>query len=110
MVKAGEIYLIDKTHLRSCRDARPCVVLQVSSGIAWVCCLSSQFDCAAGDEVTLMKTDPEFVASGLKKDSYIANYREIEVSIEALKDAPFLGRATGEFKKKIEALFGAPLS
>ena len=88
MAKPGEIYLLDKTNLRSCRDSRPCVVLHVSGGAALICLLSSQFDCAAGNEATLLKTDAEFAASGLKKDSYIAGYREIEVSVEALKRAP----------------------
>jgi hypothetical protein len=109
MAKPGEIYLVKDVGLGLCTDARPCVDLAVLGNKALVCCLSAQFDCAEDAEVTLLKTDPDFAASGLKKDSYIPAYRELRIPIDALKRTALLGHAVGEFKRKIEALYGAPL-
>ena len=110
MAKPGDIYLLKNARLGSCLDARPCVVLAVHGDKALVCYLSAQFDCAKSGNVTLLRTDPEFAASGLKKDSYIPDYREIQISIDALTPGMRLGKATGRFKAKIELLFGAPLN
>lgn len=108
MATPGEIYLVKDVGLGLCLDARPCVVLAGLGDKALVCCLSAQFDCAKDGDVTLLKTDPDFDASGLKKDTYIPDYREIRIPMGALKRAARVGRATGDFKKKIDALYGAP--
>ena len=109
MVKPGEIYFVKNAKLGSCLDGRPCVVLAVRGETSLVYYLSSQFDSSADAEITLLKTDPDFAASGLKKDSYIPAIDEVRKPTAEFEKAKLLGHATGEFKKKIEALYGAPL-
>ena len=109
MVKPGDIYLVRSAKLGSCLDARPCVVLAVFGETSLVYYMSSQFDCAIDAEIALLKTDPDFAASGLKKNSYIPQVDEIRKPTSELEKSKLLGHATGVFKNKIEELYGAPL-
>lgn len=106
MVRPGDIYLVKGVDLGVCHDSRPCLVLLVQGNKARLCYFSSQFDCAEGNEITLLKCDPEFSASGLKKDSYITNAPEGNLSLEVLDRSRRVGQATGEFKRKVEKYFG----
>src|SRR6185295_19235718 len=102
MVTAGEIYLVDGIELGLCTDARPCLVLQIFKDTALICAISAQLELAEGHEITLLKSDSEFPASGLKKDSFMPDVPERDVKLSALKKSSFLGRAEGEFKRKVE--------
>ena len=106
MVQPSEIYLVESVDLGKCKDARPCLVLYVSGKDARICCLSAQMDLAEGGEVTLLKSDPDFTASGLKRSSYIPMFAEYEIPVAALERSKRLGAAQGGFKKKVENFFG----
>jgi|SRR5579862_2294222 len=84
MVQPGEIYWVEGVDLGKCKDARPCLVLYVSGKVARVCRLSAQLDLAEGGEVTLLKSDPDFAASGLKRSSYIPRFAEYEFPWQCL--------------------------
>jgi hypothetical protein len=106
MVLAGEIYFVAGVEIGVCSDARPCLVLQVFKSTALICILSAQFDLAEGHEITLLKSDANFPESGLKKNSFIPDAPERDVSIDVLEKSIRLGKADGNFKRQVEQWFG----
>ncbi len=101
MIRPGEIYLVNGVALGTSRDSRPCLVLLVYPKTARLCFFSTQFDSADGDEITLLKSDADFPASGLK-----VNVPEAEIPIAVLDKSPRMGVATGEFRRKVEEFYG----
>ena len=106
MVRVGEIYLVAGVEIGICTDARPCIILQVHNTTALICLLSAQFDLAEGHEITLLKTDIDFPASGLKKDSFIPDAPERDIAINVLQRSTLLGQVAGDFKLRVEKWFG----
>src|ERR1700733_3399398 len=99
MIQPGEIYLVEGVDLGKCKDGRPCLVLYISGKDARVCRLSAQLELAEGGEVTLLKSDPDFAASGLKRSSYIPMFAEYEIPVAVLERSKRWGSAQGGFKK-----------
>lgn len=109
MIHPGEIYFVSGVEIGLCKDARPCVVLQVHSKTALICVLSAQFDMAEGHEITLLKSDADFKPSGLDRDSFVPDAPERDVALSVLEKSIFLGHAVGDFKTKIEKMFGVTI-
>ena len=60
-------------------------------------------------QVAIDATDPDFKASGLRDSSFILGALP-DVELDYFKGAKPLGRATGEFKKRVEEWYGLPLN
>ena len=109
MIQAGQIYFIANVDLGKADYGRPCLVLRASAHDATVCYFSTKFDLNVGAQVTIDESDGDFPATGLKSSSYIMNHPIPDVPLDYFKGAKLRGHATGEFKKKIEEWYGAPL-
>jgi len=110
MISAGQIYFIPKVDLGKADYGRPCLVLRVSKRDATVCYFSTKIEYREPGEVAILDTDADFKASGLRNSSYIMDETTPDVALEFFKGAKLLGRATGEFKKRVEDWYGLPLN
>lgn len=111
MIQAGQIYFLRKVavNIGQANYPRPCLVLRVSNTDVTICYFSTKLGLRRPDEVLIEKSDPDFVATGLNDSSYILNNPVDDVKFDFLKNAKFLGHATGDFKRRIEKWYGAPL-
>src|SRR5476649_1429749 len=109
MLAAGQIYFIPKVDLGKANNGRPCLVLRASNHDATVCFFSTKIEYRERGEVVILDTDTDFKASGLRASSYIVDDLPQDVRLEYFKGAKLLGRATGDFKKRVEDWYGAPL-
>ncbi len=114
-VVPGEIYYLDQPRFRGADDPHYCVVLQIDGDSAFVNFLSSQMDCfdeSEGD-ILVRKSDLEFTANGLKKDTFLVNRsyaRDVVPLSNLIAIRGKVGRVEGEFKKRIENLWGDSLA
>lgn len=109
MIEAGQIYFIPKVDLGKADYGRPCLVLRVSKHDVMVCFFSTKIQYRQSHEVIIEAADPDFKATGLRDSSYILNTPTPDVALEFFNGAKLLGRATGEFKKRVEEWYGMPL-
>jgi len=108
-IEAGQIYFLRKAVKVGKADyPRPCLVLRASKLDATICYFSTKLENRKPGDVAIEATDPDFKASGLHDSSYILGALP-DVEIEYFKGAKLLGRATGEFKKRVEDWYGLPL-
>jgi hypothetical protein len=110
MLAAGQIYFIPKVDLGKADYGRPCLVLRASKHDATVCFFSTKIEYREPGEVAIHAADADFKASGLRDSSYIADDLTQDVKLDYFKGAKLLGRATGEFKKRVEDWYGLPLN
>ena len=109
-IEAGQIYFLRKAvNVGEADYPRPCLVLRASKHDATICYFSTKMENRKPDQVAIEATDPDFKASGLRDSSFILGALA-DVEPEYLKGAKLLGRATGEFKKRVEDWYGLPLS
>ena len=109
MIKAGQIYFIRSIDLGKVKYGRPCLVLQTSAHGARVCYFSTKLNLNVEPQVIIEKGDLDFPATGLSDTSCIMNHPIDDVPLEFFNGAKLRGCATGEFKKKVEEWYGAPL-
>ena len=109
MIESGQIYFFPRARVGRSQYPRPGLVLRVSATDATVCYFSTKFDLKESGAGVIEKTDPEFSASGLKHSSYLLEQAMAELPAHEFKGAKLLGKATGEFKKRVEEWYGAPL-
>src|SRR6185503_17121165 len=110
MIEAGQIYLLRKVVVvGEAKYGRPCLVLRASRHDATICYFSTKMEYREPHEVAIETSDPNFKTSGLRDSSYILNSPTDDVKLEFFKGAKLLGCASGEFKKRVEEWYGAPL-
>ena len=114
-VLPGDVYLLKEPKLRGSPKNHYCVVLRVQKDGAVINFLSSEPDLFDEQkDLLLRQTDPEFSTTGLPpRDCFYINqdYAIQLVPIQnlfALKPSR-VGYISGEFKKRIEDLFGDKL-
>jgi hypothetical protein len=109
-IEAGQIYFIRKrVPLGKADYGRPCLVLRVSGHDAVVCFFSTKMEYLETGQVTIYDSDPDFKATGLQDSSRIIGGLTPDVPLDYLKGSKLLGRATGDFKKRIEEWYGLQL-
>lgn len=110
MIEAGQIYFLRKVvNIGEAAYGRPCLVLRASKLDATICFFSTKIEYRQLQEVVIEEADPDFNATGLRDSSFILNRPTPDVPLEFFKDAKLLGRATGEFKRRVEEWYGLPL-
>jgi|ERR1043165_3073115 hypothetical protein len=110
MIEAGQIYFLRKAvGIGRANYGRPCLVLCVSKLDATICYFSTKMEYRKPHEVAVRPSDSEYLTTGLRDSSYILNSPTDDVDLDYFKGAKLLGRATGDFKKRIEEWYGAPL-
>ena len=110
MIEAGQIYFLRKAvGIGQAIYGRPCLVLRASKLDATICYFSTKMEYRKTREVAVNPGDPDFLATGLRDSSYILNSPADDVELDYFKGAKLLGRATGDFKKRVEDWYGAPL-
>ena len=109
MIEPGQIYFFPKAKVGRSEYPRPGLVLRVSATDATVCYFSTKFELKEAGAVVIERTDVDFKTSGLKHASYLVDQAVAEVSTHSFKGAKLLGRANGEFKKRVEDWYGLPL-
>ena len=110
-IEAGQLYFLRKAvKVSKAEYGRPCLVLRVSKQDATICYFSTKMEYLEPGSVAIYATDPDFKASGLRDSSCILADLTPDVELDYFKGAKLLGRATGEFKKRVEKWYGMPLN
>ncbi len=110
MVHAGQIYFMPSVDVGRVNYGRPCLVLRTSSTDASVCYFTTKIDYnSAGRQVIVYSNDPDFPASGLSESSCIMDKPISDVPLSYFNKGKLRGIASGDFKKRIEEWYGAPL-
>jgi hypothetical protein len=109
LIRAGEIYLVQKARAFVADYARPCLVLRISNHDATVCFFSTKLDLNIGPQVVLDAGDSDFAASGLAQTSCLINNLTPDVPLSFFEGAKRLGYANGQFKINAEDFYGAPI-
>src|SRR5438876_144174 len=103
MIEAGQIYFLRKdVNVGRASYGRPCLVLRASKLDATICYFSTKMEYRKLHEVAIEAGDPDFKATGLRDSSYILSRPTDDVKLEFFKGEKLLGRAAGEFKKRVE--------
>ncbi|HLX62070.1 MAG TPA: hypothetical protein VKX17_12380 [Planctomycetota bacterium] len=83
-------------------------MLRASAHDATICYFSTKLENYKPGQVMIEANDPDFKATGLRDSSFILGALP-DVDLDYFKGAKLLGRATGEFKKRVEKWYGLPL-
>ncbi len=89
--------------------ARPCLVLRISNRDATICYFTTKLQYLEPGQPVIYNTDPDFNATGLSDSSCILADLTPDVPLSVFSGAKLLGRAIGEFKKRVEKWYGLPL-
>ena len=109
-IEAGQIYFIRKrVPLGKADYGRPCLVLRISQSDASVCFFSTKMEYLESGQVALYTDDPDFKATVLRDSSRIIGGMTPDVPLDYFQGAKLLGRATGDFKKRVEEWYGMSL-